>query len=144
MARVSTYLNFVRETEAAFNFYKAIFNTDFEGGIMRFSDMPAQEGCEAQSEADGKLIMHAQLPILGGHILMGSDAPESMPFKITFGNNNYIMLEPDTKEETKCLFAALAEGGIVEQELQVMFWGDLYGSLTDKYGVRWMFDCGEK
>jgi PhnB protein len=64
-----------------------------------------------------------------------------MPFKVVFGNNSYIMLEPDTKEETRKIFGHLAEGGVVEQELQEMFWGGLYGTLTDKFGVKWMFNC---
>jgi PhnB protein len=54
------------------------------------------------------------------------------------------MLQPDTKTETHKLFKLLADGGVIEQDLQEMFWGDLYGSLTDKFGVRWMFNCNEK
>jgi PhnB protein len=96
------------------------------------------------SEADENLIMHVSLPILGGHILMGTDAPESMGFRVNFGNNVYINLEPDTRAETQRLFKALSAGGIVEQELQEMFWGDYYGSCKDKYGVQWMFNCAEK
>jgi PhnB protein len=39
MATVSTYLNFPNKTEEAFNFYKSVFGTDFEGaGIMRYAD----------------------------------------------------------------------------------------------------------
>lgn len=141
MARVSTYLNFARETEAAFGFYKTVFNSDYEHGIMRFGDMPPAPGSPAMPDADRNLVMHMELPILGGHILMGSDAPESMGFRITPGNNSYIMLEPDTPEETRRLYELLAEGGTVEQPLQVMFWGALYGSLKDKFGVQWMFNC---
>lgn len=144
MARVSTYLNFVRETEQAFNFYKKVFGTEIDGEVMRFSGIPPEEGAPELSEADKNLIMHIQLPILGGYKLMGTDAPESMGFKVNMGNNVYIMLEPDTKEETRKLFALLAEDGAIEQDLQEMFWGDLYGSLTDKFGVKWMFNCGEK
>lgn len=144
MARVSTYLNFERETEAAFNFYKSIFGTEFDGEIYRFSGIPLQEGVPELSEEDKNLIMHIQLPILGGHRLMGTDSPESMGFKLKMGNNVYIMLEPDTKAETRKLFVLLSHDGEVEQELQEMFWGDLYGSLTDKFGVKWMFNCGEK
>jgi len=84
------------------------------------------------------------LPILGGHVLMGTDAPESMNFKVHFGNNVYINLEPDTRAETQRLFKALSAGGKVEQELQDMFWGDYYGSCKDKFGVQWMFICSEK
>lgn len=145
MARVSTYLNFIRSTEEAFNFYKSIFGGEFGGnGIARFRDIPPQEGMPGISEKEKDLVMHIELPILGGHVLMGTDAPESMGFRINFGNNVYINLEPDTREETKKLFDALSAGGKVEMALEDMFWGAYYGSCKDKYGVNWMFNCTEK
>lgn len=145
MARVSTYLNFARETEEAFNFYKQVFGTEFAGnGISRMGDVPPDASQHEMSEEDKKLVMHVDLPILGDHHLMGTDAPESMGFTVNFGNNVYINLEPDTRAETDRLFKALAEGGKVEMEMQEMFWGDYFGSCEDKYGVRWMFNCQEK
>ncbi|HLO58464.1 MAG TPA: VOC family protein [Bacteroidales bacterium] len=144
MARVSTYLNFPRNTEEVFNFYKSIFGGEFEGGISRFGDIPPSDEIPPLAEADKNLVMHISLPLLGGHRLMGTDAPESMGFKVNFGNNVYITLEPDSREETKRLFDRLSDGGQVEMELQDMFWGDYYGSCTDKYGVRWMFNCAAK
>lgn len=145
MARVSTYLNFPRGTEEVFNFYKSVFGGEFEGGINRFSDIPPSDGTPPLAEADKDLVMHVALPILGGaHWLMGTDAPESMGFKVNFGNNVYINLEPDTRAETLRLFEALSAGGKVEMELQDMFWGAYYGSCTDQYGVQWMFNCSEK
>jgi len=144
MARTSTYLNFPRHTEEAFNFYKSVFGTEFEGVINRFGDMPTQEGMPPLAEADKNLVLHVALPITGGHILMGTDAPESFGFTVTFGNNISINLEPDTRAETKRLFEALSDGGKVTMELQDMFWGDYFGSCHDKYGVQWMFNCSEK
>jgi PhnB protein len=144
MAKVSTYLNFPRTTEAAFNFYKEIFGGEFEGGVNRFSDIPSQEGVPPIAEEDRDLVMHVALPILGGHVLMGTDAPESMGFIVNQGNNVYINLEPDTRAETQRLFNALSEGGKIEQELQEMFWGDYYGSCVDKFGTLWMFNCASK
>jgi PhnB protein len=145
MARVNTYLNFPRNTEEAFLFYQSVFGGEFSGGgIARFSDIPASEGAPQIPEEDKKLIMHIELPIVGGHVLMGTDAPESMGFKVNFGNNIYISLEPDTKAETKKLFDALSLGGKITMELQDMFWGAYYGSCTDKFGVQWMFNCPEK
>ena len=88
--------------------------------------------------------MHVELPILGGHMLMGTDAPESMGFKVNPGNNVHINLEPDTRSETKRLFEALSAGGKVTMDLQDMFWGAYYGSCTDNFGVQWMFNCNEK
>lgn len=144
MASTSTYLNFPRNTEEAFNFYKSVFGGDFFGTIMRFSDIPPMEGMPKIVDEDKNLIMHIELPIVGGHMLMGTDAPESFGFTVTFGNNVHINLQPDTREETKRLFDALSEGGKVSMPLQDMFWGDYYGSCTDKLGVNWMFNYAEK
>jgi PhnB protein len=144
MARVSTYLNFPRTTEQAFLFYKAVFGSEFSGPVARFGEMPVAEGQPPVAEADKNLVMHVELPILAGHVLMGTDAAESMGFTVTPGNNVYIVLEPDTRGETDRLFAALAAGGQIEMPLQEMFWGDYYGSLADRFGIRWMFNCPSK
>jgi len=144
MARVSTYLNFKRNTEEAFNFYRSVFGGEFGGtGIARFRDIPPSDDMPPFAEQDKDLVMHIELPILGGHVLMGTDAPESMGFKLNMGNNIYINLEPDTRSETKRLFDALSHGGRVTMALQDMFWGAYYGSCTDKFGVHWMFNCTE-
>ena len=141
MAQVGTYLNFSRNTEEAFNFYKSVFGGEYSrGGIARFKDIPPTEGMPPIAEDDKNLVMHIELPILGGHLLMGTDAPESMGFKVNQGNHVHINLEPDTKEDTKRLFDKLSAGGVVTQELQNMFWGSYYGSCTDKFGVQWMFN----
>lgn len=145
MARVTTYLNFPRNTEEVFNYYKSIFGGAFSGnGIARLSDVPETEGAPEFADADKNLVMHIELPIVGGHVLMGSDAPESMGFHINFGNNIHINLEPDTKAETKRLFNALSNDGNITMNLQEMFWGGYFGTFTDKYGIQWMFNCNEK
>lgn len=144
MARVSTYLNFPNSTEEAFNFYKSVFGGEFTGGIHRFSEVPPQDDAPSMSEADKNLVMHIELPILGGHVLMGTDAPASMGFTVRPGNNVFINLEPDTRAETDRLFEALSAGGKVTMQVQDMFWGAYYGSCTDKYGIQWMFNCVKK
>jgi PhnB protein len=144
MASVSTYLNFNRNTEEAFNFYRSVFGGEFIGGVMRFRDIPSSTEMPPIPDNDKDLVMHVALPITGWHKLMGTDAPESMGFKINQGNNVYLNLEVDTREETKRLFNLLSAGGKIEQELQDMFWGDYYGSCRDRFGVQWMFNCSEK
>lgn len=144
MSSVSTYLNFTDTTEAAFLFYQTIFGGEFMGGITRFSSVPPQEGMPELTEKDKNLVMHVALPILNGHLIMGTDTPESFGFKVNPGNNVHINLQPDTRTETDRLFTGLAEGGKVTMPLQEMFWGDYYGSCTDKFGVNWMFNCASK
>jgi PhnB protein len=144
MARVSVYLNFQNQTEEAFNFYKTVFGTEFDGGINRFGDMPAGPDMPPVPDEVKNLVLHVSLPVTGGFMLMGSDAPEQMGFKVTMGNNMYINLEPDTREETTRLFDALSAGGVVEMPMADMFWGAFFGSCADKFGVKWMFNCSAK
>ena len=41
-------------------------------------------------------------------------------------------------------FDALSEGGSVTMPLQDTFWGARFGTLTDAFGIRWMFNCEKK
>jgi PhnB protein len=144
VARVSTYLNFPGTTEQAFEFYRSVFGTAFSGPVHRMGEAPAAPGQPPLSDADKRLVMHVELPILGGHVLMGTDATASMGFELVAGNNVHINLETDTREQTERLFAALAAGGTVEMPLQDMFWGAYFGSLRDRFGVQWMFNCAAR
>lgn len=141
MAQVATYLNFDRQTEEAFNFYKDVFGTEFMSNIVRFSDVPTSDEYPGPPEGDMHLVMNVALPITGEHILMGTDAPESMGFKLNQGNNVHICLMPDDRAESDRLFAALSDGGEIEMPMTDQFWGDYYGAFTDKYGIRWMINC---
>jgi PhnB protein len=131
---VNPYLNFNGNTEEAFNFYKSVFGGDFQV-VMRFKDNP---DCGQIGEADKNRIMHIALPIANGTILMGTDSLESLGQKLTVGNNFYIALSPETKEEADRLFNGLSSGGHVEMPIQDMFWGSYWGCFRDKFGVQWM------
>jgi PhnB protein len=145
MASVSTYLNFPGNTEAAFEFYRSVFGTTFQPpGILRMGSAPAAPGQPAMPEAVQNLVLHVALPILGGHVLHGTDAHESMGFTLTMGNNAHINLHPDTRGEADRLFKALSDGGKVDMPMQQMFWGDYFGSFTDRFGMKWMINCASR
>jgi PhnB protein len=144
MAQTSTYLNFTRTTEEAFTFYKAVFGTEFLGPIARHGDVPLAEGQPGPNEEDKNLVINVQLPILGGHLLQGTDVPEAMGMPVHQGNNVYICLHPDSRAGADRLFAALSAGGKVEMPLADMFWGDYFGSLVDRFGIQWMINCSSK
>lgn len=139
--RVTTYLNFPGNTEEAFTFYRSVFKTEFSGkGIQRFGDLPADANHPPVSESIKKMVLHVELPILGGHVLMGTDAPKEMGFTLKTGNNMHICLEPNTREETQRLFDELSRGGNVTMPLKDMFFGSFFGECADKYGINWMFN----
>lgn len=144
MARTSIYLNFMGETEKAFNFYKGVFGTEFTSPFQRMGDIPADPNQPALAADEQEMIMHVELPILGGLVLMGTDMLASMGHELRLGNNISLNLEPDTRAETDHLYQALSEGGEADSPLEEMFWGGYFGTCTDKFGVRWMFNCANK
>lgn len=143
MARTSTYLNFPGNTEEAFLFYRSVFGTEFTQPIHRMADVPAAPDMPTLSDVEKNLIMHIELPILGSHMLMGTDTLKSMGHTVTFGTNISINLEPDTRGEADRLFNALSQGGKVTMPLGDMFWGAYFGALVDKFGVQWMINCAQ-
>ncbi|MGO8873353.1 MAG: VOC family protein [Acidimicrobiales bacterium] len=137
---MSTYLNFMGNAEEAFEFYKKVFGTDYLGPIQRMGDVPTDPSGTSLSDAEQQMVMHVELPILAGHVIMGTDMLESMNHELKIGNNTTINLEPDTCEETQRLFDALSEGASDRAPLADMFWGATWGTCLDKFGVRWMFN----
>ncbi len=127
MSRVSTYLNFMGETEEAFNYYRSVFGTEFIGDITRMSDMPAGGVGPVPSEAEQRMVMHVELPILAGHVLMGTDMLESMGQQLRVGNNVTLNVDPDTRAVADKFYAALSEGGSEATGLQDMPWGAYWG-----------------
>jgi PhnB protein len=136
MSQFNPYLNFPGTTEEAFNFYKSVFGGEFQA-VMRFGEMPGCDGGEI-AEADKNKIGHIALPIGDGNILMGTDSLESMGQKLSFGNNMYICISPDTRDEADRIFGSLSDGGKVEMPMSDMPWGGYFGSFTDKFGAQWM------
>jgi PhnB protein len=139
MSRVNTYLNFMGNTEEAFNLYSTVFGTEIISPITRFRDIPSDPKMPALSDEELNQILHVELPILAGHVLMGTDMLASMGHQLRIGNNTTISLELDSKNEADRLFAALSAGGSETMGMQDMPWGAYWGVCLDRFGVRWMF-----
>ncbi len=135
MSRVCTYLNFMGNTEEAFEFYASVFHTEYSSPLVRFGDAP---GPVPLSEDESSKVLNVALPILNGHVIMGTDMLASMGHELRIGNNTTIVLEPDTREEADEFFDALSVGGSETQEMSDMFWGAYWGVCLDRFGVRWM------
>ena len=139
MASVSTYLGYMGKSEEAFNFYASIFKVEKTPRFWRFSDTPPMPGGPELTEAEQKMMMHAELNIIGGHTLMATDMIASMGHQVKIGNNTTINLNLDSNAEADRLYAALAEGSTEFSPMAQMPWG-YWGTALDKYGIRWMFN----
>lgn len=79
--------------------------------------------------------MHAALTFGDGDVLYFSDTREEMP--LTVGSNATVHLSVDSEEDVRRIVAGLSHGGEVTMPADRTFWGAVYGSLVDKYGVQW-------
>lgn len=136
MVTINPYLNFDGKTEEAFKFYQTVFGGELSE-INRFKDMPDAQDIP---EKDREKVMHVSLPIGKGNFLMGSDIMGSMASNFKPGNNFYISVSPQSREETERIFKELSKGGKIEMELDETFWGSYFGMFQDKYGINWMLD----
>ena len=135
MTRVSTYLNFMGNTEEAFEFYRSVFGGEFTT-LDRMGTIPGMP----LTDEDKTKVMHVALPILGCHTLMGTDMLESLGHRLEVGNNVSIAIETDSLEQAEHLLRDLSVGGRDVQDLAPAPWGGHYGSVVDQLGVRWMFN----
>ncbi len=132
---LNPYLNFDGNAEEAFQFYQSVL-----GGELSIQKMSGAPGTEQLPDNEKNRVMHASLPIGNGQYLMASDCLPSAGHVLHVGNNNYISLSPDSREEADRIFNGLSAGGKIEMPMADMFWGDYFGSFADKYGVCWMIN----
>lgn len=133
--KFNPYLNFDGNAEEAFRFYQSVFGGELF--LQRMGDAP---GSENLPDNEKTRAMHVSIPVGDGQFLMASDCLPSAGHVLNVGNNNYISITPDSREEADRLFNGLSAGGNVEMPMEDQFWGDYFGSFEDKFGVRWMIN----
>ncbi len=134
MKNINIYLNFDGNLEEAFNFYREVFKGEYIS-LKKYTEMPHSDSLLPE---DREKVMHAELKIGEGIVLMGCDILETWGQSITRGTNFYINITPDTEEEAHLIFSKLSPGGEVQMPLQRTFWGSLFGTVTDRFQTQWM------
>ena len=127
--RLNPYLNFRAETRDAMNFYKSVF-----GGELTISTFGEYGMSEDPAEKDK--IMHAQLEAPDGLVLMGADTPAGMEF--SRGTDISVSLSGDDETQLRGFWDKLSDGATIVEPLEKAPWGDSFGMLNDRYGVKWL------
>ncbi len=130
MTRLHAYLSFKDNARQAMEFYKSVF-----GGKLRISTF--KDFHAAQNPGEENMVMHSELDANNGLSFMASDTPDRIPYT---GCNPSLSLSGENPEELSRYFNKLSAGGKIEQPLAKAPWGDTYGSIEDKFGVRWLVD----
>lgn len=128
------YLAFHDQARDAMEFYRSVFGGDLT--VQTFGDY----GFETDNP---DAVMHASLA--GPDFqLMASDTPPGVPFQQ--GSQVSLSLVGDKADEERMRgwFEQLGGGGTVTMPLERQMWGDLYGAVTDRFGIAWMVDIGQE
>ena len=131
MTQINAYLNFNGKTREAMTFYQQCLGGELVLQKISESPMAAQMPSEM-----GPKILHSSLTN-NGIVLMASDM---MGQKVISGNSISLCMNCSSDEEINSFFTNLAAGGKVNDPLHQSFWGSTFGSLTDKFGVTWIFN----
>ena len=126
--QLTPYLNFSGTAREAIKLYQAALGARIEGEEMPF-------------EKDPSRIMHAMLAIGPGMVML-SDAPPNMT--VPAESNAHVSLDYTDVNEMKQAFELMSAGGKVTMPLQDTFWGATFGMLTDRFNIRWMFNCNKR
>ena len=132
MAQLTPYLTFNGNCQEAMEFYRDSLGGDLT--LQTVGESPAKDQMPAAMHNN---VMHSQL-VAGELVFMASDMMG--PGDLVRGNNISLCIIGRTKAELQDFFTKLAEGGTVGQPLIDVFFGT-FGSLTDKFGVNWMFQA---
>jgi PhnB protein len=128
---LNAYLFFPGNAEQAIAFYQQVFGGQVS--ITRLGDVDPTATAEQKN-----LVLNALLA--GGDItLRASDREDT---SVDPQTRIELSLIGTDEERLRALFDGLANGGTVRTELAKQFWGDIYGAVTDKYGIGWQVNIG--
>lgn len=105
-------------------------------GATKVLEMPAE---------DGKRLLHAQLIINGGTIMMCDDFPEYRGGTPTeYPKHAPVTLHMAVPDIDAAFAQAVAAGATAAMPPADMFWGDRYGQVRDPYGHLWSLSTPSK
>jgi PhnB protein len=131
--RLNPYLNFRDNTREAMEFYHGIF-----GGELRMMSFKDYNASSDPSEDDK--IMHAALEA-AGIVFMAADTPNNMEYRP--GTNFSMSLSGEDEDELRGYYDKLSDGGMVTMPMEKAVWGDIFGMVTDRYGVSWLVNVSQ-
>lgn len=134
MASLHPYISFKDNAREAMEFYKSVF-----GGSLTISTFAEYQASDDPSEANK--IMHSRLEADNGISFMAADTPNQMEYRP--GGNISMSLSGNNEAELRGYWDRLSAGATIQEPLEKAPWGDIFGMLTDKFGIDWMVNINQ-
>ncbi len=138
--KITSYLMFNGQAEAAANFYAEVFGGRIEN-MHRYADFPPVEGQPPVPEEYKQRVGHCCVDFPGG--TMGI-ADTALPDQLVFGTGLMLTICVDSVAEAEAVWPKIsADAQKIMCPLQKTFYAERYGELVDKFGVQWAVMCCE-
>jgi PhnB protein len=129
--RIDAYLFFPGCAAEAMEFYKQVFGGTLT--VVRRGDVdPSATGADKES------VLNATLDT-GTFHLRGSDRGDAT--KEPQARVGLTLIGADEAQLRK-IYDDLSAGGTQDSRLEKVFWGDIFGALTDRFGINWQVNIG--
>ena len=133
--QMNAYLTFRGDCEAAFTFYAECLGGTV-GQLFRYAGTSFME--QAPPGWENK-VMHGSLTV-GDQVFLGADMT---PDKYESPKGFTLSLHIDSTPEAERVFDRLATNGTVLMPIQKTFWAARFGTLVDRFGMRWVVNGGQ-
>jgi PhnB protein len=120
----------------AIEYYKEVLDAKLVGEMTMMNNI---KGYEKDIYKD--MVGHATLSIGGSKIFLNDYSDDNLQ---KMGNNIQFVLNLADEDSLKSKFYKIAEEGAIIYDLEEVFWGALFGTVKDKYGIYWQLYYGHK
>jgi len=132
---LSPYLTFDGNAAEAMQYYQSVLGGELT--IQTFGESGMSDSDELKDR-----IIHASLVNKTLNIMASDSSPEHSP-PVTVGNNVNLSINGSDEKMLTGYFQKLSEGGKITMPLEKQFWGDIFGSCEDKFGIHWMINIAQ-
>jgi PhnB protein len=129
--KIDAYLFFPGSTAEAMEFYRGVFGGTLT--VVRRGDVDPDA-----TEADKDLVINATLDTGEFHLRASDRGDATNAAQVRVALSLIGADEPRLRQ----VYDDLSAGGTQDNPLEKVFWGDIFGALTDKFGINWQVNIG--
>lgn len=128
----SPYLSFPGNASEAFPYYQQLFGGELE--IQTYDAMPSMEGFPFTPPPGA--VAHATLTAPGISLAGGDGIGDDLP-SLSSGVYSFLLTFDSVDEARGFIDKVTGDGGAAGMPFEQAPWGDMYGQVTDRFGIRW-------
>lgn len=131
----STYISFPGNAAEAFPYYADLFGGKLE--LMTYAQFPSMEGFPFSPPPDA--VAHATMVAPGISLAGGDGMGDHLP-ALRSDVYSFLLAFDTTGEAEEFISKVTSTGGDIAMPFEVAPWGDYYGQVRDRFGIRWDID----